>query len=307
VSPELDLSVRIRDDLVLTTPLLAASGTFGFGFEMETVGGHAGYGALVSKGTSLRPREGNPPPRIAETPSGMLNAIGLQNPGVEVVAGQYSPRWEKWSVPVLVNVVGESVEDYVAVVRRLEAAGAVAGYELNISCPNVGAAGLMFGVDPRLAAELTAAVRAETRRPLIVKLTPNVTDIVSIARAIEDAGADALSAVNTYVGMSFNLASGRPVLANGTGGLSGPAIRPLAVHAVHAVSAAVRIPVIGSGGVMSGDDAVEFLLAGAAAVQVGTLNFLRPDAGKFVLDGLVAHLRRHRLAAVADLAARARA
>jgi dihydroorotate dehydrogenase (NAD+) catalytic subunit len=298
-----DLSVRIRDDMVLRTPLLAASGTFGFGFEMEPIGGHAGYGAIISKGTSLKPRVGNDPPRIVEAPSGMLNAIGLQNPGVEVVAGDYAPRWGAWDLPVIVNVVGDSVEDYVRVVRRLEGAPNIAGIELNISCPNVGAAGLMFGVDARLAGEVTAAVRSATRRPLIVKLTPNVTDMVVIARAIVDAGADALSAVNTYVGMSLDLETGRPVLANVTGGLSGPAIRPLALHAVYTVSRAVSVPVIASGGVMSGEDAIEFILAGAAAVQVGTLNFLRPDAGRHVLEGMEKDLQRRGVARLEELAA----
>ncbi|HEV3233682.1 MAG TPA: dihydroorotate dehydrogenase [Candidatus Dormibacteraeota bacterium] len=298
---ELDLSVRITDDLVLATPLMAASGTFGFGFEMEKVGGHAGYGALISKGTSVEPRVGNEPPRIAEVPAGMLNAIGLQNPGVEVVAGTYAPRWEEWEVPVVVNIVGDSVEDYVAVVERLESAPNVAGIELNISCPNVGAKGLMFGVDAGLAHAVTAAVRSATARPLIVKLTPNVTDLVSIAQAIVDAGADALSAVNTYVGMTLDLQSGKPVLANVTGGLSGPAIRPLALHAVYTVSRAVSVPVIASGGVMSGDDAVEFLLAGAVAVQVGTLNFLRPDAGRFVLQGIEAHMQRIGVRSVGEI------
>lgn len=296
-----DTGVEITPGLRLRTPLLAASGTFGFGFEMADVGGHDGYGAIVSKGTSLLPREGNPPPRIAEVPSGMLNAIGLQNPGVEVVAADYAPRWAAWEVPVIVNIVGESVEDYVAVVRRLEGVPNIAGIELNISCPNVGARGLMFGVDAHLAHQVTAAVRAATARPLIVKLTPNVTDIVSIARAIVDAGADALSAVNTYVGMTLDLHSGRPVLANTTGGLSGPAIRPLAMHAVYTVARAVSVPVIASGGVMTGDDAVEFLLAGARAVQVGTLNFLRPDAGRHVLAGVEAHLARRGHASLSEL------
>ena len=300
-SVAIDMSVEITPALRLASPLLAASGTFGFGFEMAEVGGHAGYGAIVSKGTSLLPREGNPPPRITEVPSGMLNAIGLQNPGVELVAGDYAQRWGSWDIPVIVNVVGESIEDYVAVVRRLEAAPAVAGIELNISCPNVGARGLMFGVDPRLAGQVTAAVRAVTGRPLIVKLTPNVTDIVAIARAIVDAGADSLSAVNTYVGMSLDLQTGRPVLANVAGGLSGPAIRPLAMHAVYTISRAVEVPVIASGGVMSGDDALEFLLAGARAVQVGTLNFLRPDAGRHVLDGLRQHMARRGASSLAAL------
>ena len=307
MAEDLDLSVRIGDSLLLRTPLLAASGTFGFGFEMEAIGGHAGYGAIICKGTSLQPRVGNDPPRIVEAPSGMLNAIGLQNPGVEVVAGDYAPRWAAWDVPVIVNVVGDSVEDYVAVVRRLEDAPNIAGIELNISCPNVGAAGLMFGVDARLAGEVTTAVRAATKRPLIVKLTPNVTDMVAIARAIVDAGADALSAVNTYVGMSLDLETGRPVLANITGGLSGPAIRPLALHAVYTVAGAVPVPVIASGGVTSGQDAVEFILAGATAVQVGTLNFLRPDAGQHVLTGIETHLRHHGLASIVELGAGKRA
>src|SRR3984893_4836283 len=297
----IDLSVEICEGLVLSTPLLAASGTFGFGFEMEPIGGHAGYGAIISKGTSLRPRVGNDPPRIVEAPSGMLNAIGLQNPGVEVVAGDYAPRRGAWEMPIIVNVVGDSVDDYVAVVRRLEDAPNIAAIELNISCPNVGASGLMFGVDARLAGEVTAAVRAATARSLIVKLTPNVTDMVSIARAIVDSGADALSAVNTYVGMSLDLETGQPVLANVTGGLSGPAIRPLALHAVYTVSRAVPVPVIASGGVMSGEDAIEFILAGAAAVQVGTLNFLRPDAGRHVLSGMEGYLRRRGLVRLADL------
>jgi dihydroorotate dehydrogenase (NAD+) catalytic subunit len=301
MAEDLDLSVRLGNSLLLRTPLLAASGTFGFGFEMEAIGGHAGYGAIITKGTSLEPRVGNDPPRIVEAPSGMLNAIGLQNPGVEVVVGDYAPRWGAWDVPVIVNVVGDSVEDYVAVVRRLEDAPNIGGIELNISCPNVGAAGLMFGVDARLAGEVTTAVRAATKRPLIVKLTPNVTDMVAIARAIVDAGADALSAVNTYVGMSLDLETGRPVLANVTGGLSGPAIRPLALHAVYTVSRAVSVPVIASGGVMSGEDAIEFLLAGAVAVQIGTLNFLRPDAGRFVLQGIDAHMRRQKLGSVAAI------
>jgi dihydroorotate dehydrogenase (NAD+) catalytic subunit len=303
MAEDLDLSVRLGNSLLLRTPLLAASGTFGFGFEMEAIGGHAGYGAIISKGTSLEPRVGNDPPRIVEAPSGMLNAIGLQNPGVKVVADDYAPRWGAWDVPVIVNVVGDSVEDYVAVVRRLEDAPNIGGIELNISCPNVGAAGLMFGVDARLAGEVTTAVRAATKRPLIVKLTPNVTDMVAIARAIVDAGADALSAVNTYVGMSLDLETGRPVLANVTGGLSGPAIRPLALHAVYTVAGAVSVPVIASGGVTSGGDAVEFILAGATAVQVGTLNFLRPDAGRHVLAGVETHLRHHGLGSILELGA----
>ncbi len=246
----LDLSVDLGGGLRLRSPVLVASGTFGYGFDSPQVdrgilGAIVTKGttlrpreAIVTKGTTLRPREGNAPNRIAETPSGMLNAIGLQNPGVDHVARAYAPLWASWDVPVIVNVAGDSVDEYVAVVRRLDGVPGVAGLELNISCPNV-ANGLQFGVDPDLAAELTSAVRAVTRLPLMVKLTPNVTDIVAVARAVEDAGADALSAINTYVGMAIDVRRRQSVLSRGSGGLSGPAIKPLALHAVWQVASAV--------------------------------------------------------------------
>jgi dihydroorotate dehydrogenase (NAD+) catalytic subunit len=222
----------------------------------------------------------------------MLNAIGLQNPGVDHVARVYAPVWASWDVPVIVNVAGDSVDEYVAVARRLDGVAGIAGLELNISCPNV-ANGLQFGVDPELAAELTSAVRAATRLPLLVKLTPNVTDIVAVARAVEDAGADAISAINTYVGMAIDVRRRRPVLSRSSGGLSGPAIKPLALHAVWQVAAAVRIPVIGIGGITTAGDALEFLLAGAAAVQLGTVNYVRPEAAREVHDGITDYLREH--------------
>jgi dihydroorotate dehydrogenase (NAD+) catalytic subunit len=287
----LDLRVDLGRGLRLRSPVLVASGTFGYGFDAPQVD-RAVLGAIVTKGTTLRPRDGNAPNRIAETPSGMLNAIGLQNPGVDHVARVYAPLWSSWDVPVIVNVAGDSVDEYVAVVGRLDGVPGIAGLELNISCPNV-ANGLQFGVDPDLAAELTSAVRAVTRLPLIVKLTPNVTDIVAVARAVEDAGADAVSAINTYVGMAIDVRRRRPVLSRSSGGLSGPAIKPLALHAVWQVASAVRIPVVGIGGITTAGDALEFLLAGAAAVQLGTVNYVRPEAAREVHDGIAAYLEEH--------------
>jgi dihydroorotate dehydrogenase (NAD+) catalytic subunit len=288
-----DLTVDLGRGLVLRSAVMVASGTFGYGFDAPQVD-RAALGAIVSKGTTLRPREGNAPIRIAETPSGMLNAIGLQNPGVDHVARVYAPQWATWDLPVIVNVAGDSVEEYVAVARRLDGVAGVAGLELNISCPNV-ESGLQFGVDPVLAAEVTRAVRAATKLPLIVKLTPNVTDIVAIARAVEDAGADAVSAINTYVGMSIDVRRRRPVISRGSGGLSGPAIKPLALYAVWQVAAEVHIPVIGVGGIMTGHDALEFLLAGATAVQLGTVNYVRPRAAAEIHDGIADYLVQHDL------------
>ena len=286
-----DLTVDLGRGLRLGSPVVVASGTFGYGFDAPQVD-RAVLGAIVTKGTTLRPREGNVPNRIAETPSGMLNAIGLQNPGVDHVARVYAPVWAAWNLPVIVNVAGDAIEEYVAVARRLEGVPGIAGLELNISCPNV-ANGLQFGVEPDLAAELTSAVRAVTRLPLIVKLTPNVTDIVAIARAVEDAGADGVSAINTYVGMAIDVRRRRPVLSRVSGGLSGPAIKPLALHAVWQLAQAVRIPVIGVGGITTPGAALEFLLAGAAAVQLGTVNYVRPEAAGEVHDGIAAYLEEH--------------
>jgi dihydroorotate dehydrogenase (NAD+) catalytic subunit len=287
----LDLSVDLGRGLRLRSPVLVASGTFGYGFDAPQVD-RAALGAIVTKGTTLRAREGNAPNRIAETPSGMLNAIGLQNPGVDHVARVYAPQWASWDVPVIVNVAGDSVDEYVAVARRLDGVPGIAGLELNVSCPNV-ANGLQFGVDAGLAGELTHAVRLVTALPVMVKLTPNVTDIVAIARAVEDAGADAVSAINTLVGMAIDVRRRRPVLSRVSGGLSGPAIKPLALHAVWQVAAAVRIPVIGTGGITTARDALEFMLAGAAAVQLGTVNYVRPEAAREVHDGFVGYLEEH--------------
>src|SRR6267143_2803551 len=286
-----DMTVDLGRGLVLRCPVLAASGTIDYGFDAPQVDRDV-LGAIVTKGTTVRPREGNVPNRIAETPSGMLNAIGLQNPGVDSVARVYAPRWATWDVPVIVNVAGDSVDEYVAVASRLDGVAGVAGLELNISCPNV-ESGLQFGIDPKMAAEVTRAVRSVTELPLIVKLTPNVTDIVAIARAVEDAGADAVSAINTYVGTAIDVRGRHPILSRGSGGLSGPAIKPLALHAVWQLAAEVHIPVIGVGGIMTPNDALEFLLAGAAAVQLGTVNYVRPQAAREVHDGIADHLHEH--------------
>lgn len=269
----------------LRTPVMAASGTFGYGTEVPLCD-RSRLGGMVSKGIFLAPRPGTPPPRIVETPSGMLNAIGLQGPGVDALIRDYAPLWATWDFPVLVNVNGETVDEYGELAARLDGVPGVAGVEVNISCPNVREGGMLFGIDPAAAAEVTAAVRRRTRLPVWVKLTPAVTDIAVIGRACEQAGADALSAVNTFVGMSFDLRSGQPRLSFRTGGLSGPAIRPLAVHLAHRVARAVSIPVVGIGGVTTAEDAAEFLLAGCVAVQVGTATFVDPNAIGKVVDGL---------------------
>jgi dihydroorotate dehydrogenase (NAD+) catalytic subunit len=291
MADRLDLRVDLGRGLLLRSPVVVASGTFGYGFDAPLVDRSA-LGAIVTKGTTPRPREGNTPTRIAETPSGMLNAIGLQNPGVEHVAREFAPVWAGWEVPVIVNVAGDAIVDYVAVARRLDGIAGIAGLELNISCPNV-ANGLQFGVDPRLAADLTQAVRRATQLPLIVKLTPNVTDIVAVGRAVQDAGADAVSAINTYVGMAIDVRRRRPILSRASGGVSGPAIKPLALQAVWQLAAALSVPVIGIGGITTPSDALEFLLAGAAAVQLGTVNYVRPQSAREVHDGIAAYMVEH--------------
>ena len=294
-----DLAVDVGG-LMLRGPGLAASGTFGYGTEVPLLERRA-LGAMVSKGIFLRPRQGTPPPRIVETPSGMLNAIGLQGPGVEALIRDYAPQWAGWDFPVLVNINGESASEYGELAARLDGVPGVAGLEINISCPNVEQGGLYFGNDPRAAAAVTEAVRKRTKLPVWVKLTPMVSDIGVIARAVEGAGADALCAINTFVGLSIDLNAYRPRLSFRTGGLSGPAIRPLAVHLAHQAARAVRIPVLGIGGISHADDALEFLVAGCAAVQVGTATFVNPTAIVEVHDGIAAHLESRGFRTLADL------
>ena len=293
------MSVRVGG-LELRGPVMAASGTFGYGTEVSLLERRA-LGAMVSKGIFLKPRPGTAPPRIAETPSGMLNAIGLQGPGVEALIRDYAPLWAAWDFPVFVNINGESASEYGELASRLDGVPGVAGLEINISCPNVEQGGMYFGNDPRAAASVTEAVRRRTKLPVWVKLTPMVSDIGVIARAVEAAGADALCAINTFVGMSIDLNTFKPRLSFRTGGLSGPAIRPLAVHLAHQAARAVEIPVIGVGGIMRAEDALEFLVAGCKAVQVGTATFVNPKAIADVHDGIAQFLAGKGMSSLADL------
>jgi dihydroorotate dehydrogenase (NAD+) catalytic subunit len=295
-----DLSVEAARGLWLKNPVLTASGTFGQGVEYAELIDVGRLGAIVNKGTTPHARPGNPQYRIAETPAGILNSIGLENPGAEEVARKYGKVWAKLGVPVVVNVAGYSVRDYVFVVEALDGTPGVIAFELNVSCPNV-AGGMLFGSDPALAAEVTRAVKDATDKPVIVKLTPNAPDVIAVARACEEAGADGLTAINTVLGMRIDVAKRRPVLGTGSGGLSGPAIRPIAVHLTYQVAQAVSIPIIGAGGVTSANDALEFLMAGAAAVQVGTATFADPTAPLSVIEGLAAYVRAQGLASIRDI------
>ena len=295
-----DLSVEAARGLWLKNPVLTASGTFGQGIEYAELIDVTRLGAIVNKGTTPRARPGNPQYRIAETPAGILNSIGLENPGAEEVARKYGKLWAKLGVPVVVNVAGYSVQDYVFVVEALDGTPGVIAFELNVSCPNV-EGGMLFGSDPGLAAEVTRAVKDATDKPVIVKLTPNANDVVAVARACEDAGADGLTTINTVLGMRIDVAKRRPMLGTGSGGLSGPAIRPIALHITYQVAQAVSIPIIGAGGVTSASDALEFLMAGASAVQVGTATFADPTAPLSVIEGLAAYVRAQDLASIRDV------
>ena len=272
---------------------MTASGTFGYGQEYASLIDNSVLGALITKGISLLPSAGNPVPRIIETPSGMLNAIGLQNVGFEVFIAEKMPLLRKGSTPVIVNFYGNTVEQYVELAERLSTVEGISALEANISCPNIKQGGISFGTDARMAGEITARIRSVTRLPLIVKLTPNVADIALIARSVEQGGADAVSLINTLTGMVIDPATRRPILANITGGLSGPAIRPIAVRMVWQVCQAVRIPVIGLGGIMNADDALQFLIAGACAVQVGTGLFVDPSIPASIVAGIEAYMSEH--------------
>jgi len=297
-----DLSVRIGN-LILPNPVGVASGTFGYGSEYESLMDVDALGALYTKAVTPEPRPGNEVPRIVETPSGMLNSIGLANPGLDAFVRDKLPELRSRRCPVIVNVAGASEDDYLRVLERLEDESGIAGYEINVSCPNVSHGGLAFGTDPALVERLTARLRGTLRsgRPLIVKLSPNVTDIAEVARAAQAGGADAVSCVNTLVGMAVDVERLRPRLARITGGLSGPAIRPVGVACVWRVSRAVTIPVIGIGGILEARDALEYLLAGASAVQVGTGNFLDPGTAARVLAGIRDWMVRHGAARVPDI------
>ena len=290
--PEVNLSVDIGG-IVLKNPVMTASGTFGFGTEFASIVDLNRLGGIIVKGLSLKPAAGNPPPRIVETPCGMLNAIGLENIGVEIFIREKLPLLASVSTPMFANIYGKTVEEYAEIAARLNDVEKVAGVEVNISCPNVTAGGVAFGVDPEMAASVVRAVKEKTSKPVIVKLSPNVTDVVVIARSAEEAGADAVSLINTITGMVIDIEKRVPVLANITGGLSGPAIRPVAVRMVWQVARAVRIPVIGIGGIMCARDALEFIIAGATAVQVGTANFVNPRVTTEIIDGIGIYLDAH--------------
>jgi dihydroorotate dehydrogenase (NAD+) catalytic subunit len=276
--------------VVLKNPVMTASGTFGYAREFDGLVDLGCLGGIIVKGLSLEPSKGNPPPRIVETPGGMLNAIGLENVGVEAFIQEKLPFLRSQPVPVFANIYGQTIEAYAELALRLDDVEGVAGLEINISCPNVKAGGIAFGSDSRSAHRVVRAVRKKTRLPVMVKLSPNVTDIVEIAKSVEAAGADSVSLINTLTGMAIDARTRRPVLANITGGLSGPAIKPVALRMVWQVAGQVNIPVIGVGGIMNAEDAVEFLIAGARAVQVGTANFINPRATQDIVEGLETYM-----------------
>jgi dihydroorotate dehydrogenase (NAD+) catalytic subunit len=296
-----DLAPHNPRELRLRNPVIAASGCFGYGQEYAGVIDVERLGAFVSKGITPKPRQGNPMPRIAETPAGMLNAIGLQNPGIHGFIKKYPKIWEKWQVPAIVNISAEAVEDYAMMARLLDEQPGIAAIEVNISCPNIAAGGYCFGWDAEMSAEVTRAVRASTTLPVIVKLSPGAVDIASVALAVEEAGADAVSLINTLVGLAIDVKQRKPILANVTGGLSGPAIKPIAVRMVYQVASVVRIPVIGMGGIMTRDDALEFFFAGADAVQVGTAIFAQPGSLIRLIDELGEWLDRQGIASLGDI------
>ncbi|MDF1613949.1 dihydroorotate dehydrogenase [Desulfurivibrio dismutans] len=297
---EIDLKVKIGG-CILRNPVMTASGTFGYGREFEDFIDLTRLGAVVVKGISLLPRAGNPPPRVVETPCGMLNAIGLENVGVEAFVQDKLPWLQRTGATVVVNILGNTVDEYAELAQRLDNVEGVAAVEVNISCPNVKEGGVAFGTDPAMAAAVTGAVRRACKLPLIIKLSPNVTDIQLMARSVAEAGADAVSLINTLLGMAIDLQSRRPKLANVVGGLSGPAIKPVALRMVWQAAQAVKIPVIGIGGIMTAEDALEFIIAGATAVQVGTANFINPRATDEIINGIVEYLAQHNMRSINEL------
>ena len=293
------LAVNIAG-IKMKTPVMTGSGTFGFGEEFSDFVDLNQLGAIVVKGTTLKPRSGNEGVRIAETPSGRLNCIGLENPGVEYFLTDILPRIAQYDVPIIVNISGSTVEEYGQLAKMLDVPG-VAAIELNVSCPNVREGGIVFGTDPQSAAAVVRAAKANTKKPVILKLSPNVTDITIMAKAVEAAGADAISMINTLIGMAIDARTWKPVLGNIIGGLSGPAVKPVALRLVWQVAQCVKIPIIGMGGIMTAEDAVEFLLAGASAVAVGTANFVNPSAAQDIADGIDDYLVARKLTNVSQL------
>jgi len=295
-----DLRVKIGT-LDLRNPVLTASGTFGYAREFVNLLNLHRLGGVIVKGISLHPRLGNPPPRIVETACGMLNAIGLENVGVDRFILEKMPFLEGIKSPIIVNILGDSIDEYKQISEKLDVVDGISAIEVNISCPNVKKGGVAFGTDPKMAAAVTRAVKENTSLPVIVKLSPNVTDITKIALAVEQAGADCVSLVNTLIGMAINLKTKRPQLANVIGGLSGPAIKPVALRMVYQVAKSVSIPVIGIGGIESAEDALEFMLAGATAIQIGTANFVNPRASEEVVEGITDYVIEHKLHSVREM------
>jgi dihydroorotate dehydrogenase (NAD+) catalytic subunit len=301
--PDMKISIG---SLRLRNPVMTASGTFGYGEEYGSLVNLHRLGAIIVKGISLLPRQGTPPPRIAETACGMLNAIGLENVGLESFLSEKLPFLQGINTPLIVNILGDTVQDYQQLAARLDEEEKVAALEVNISCPNVKQGGVAFGTDPGMAHAVTKGVRQHFSRPVIVKLSPNVTDITGIARAAEEAGADAVSLINTVLGMAIDIKSCQPKLANIFGGLSGPAIKPIGLRMVWQVAECVSIPIIGIGGITTTEDAIEYILAGAYAVQVGTTNFINPRATEEIIQGIGAFLVENKMASIQDLIGRAR-
>jgi dihydroorotate dehydrogenase (NAD+) catalytic subunit len=305
-----DLTVQLapknKKGLRLANPVMTASGTFGYGIEYSRLFDIQKLGAIVCKGTTLKPREGNPQPRLVETASGVINSIGWQNIGVKALIREKAPVWAGWRVPVIVNIGGDTIDEYGKLAKELDGVDGVSGIEVNISCPNVKCGGAAFGIDAVSAAKVTGAVREATSLPVIVKLTPNAPDIAAVAGAVADAGADAVSLVNSFKSMAIDINTRRPVLENVTGGLSGPAIKPLALALVYEVAGAVKVPVIGCGGIAGAADALEFIMAGASAVQVGSATYGNPQASLDVLAGIESYMEKEGINKLGEIIGAAR-
>jgi len=306
----MNLSVQLapkhQKGLLLANPVMTASGTFGYGTEYRHLFDIQRLGAIVCKGTTLKPREGNPQPRLAETASGLLNSIGLQNIGVKALIKEKAPLWAQWRVPVIVNIAGQTTDEYAQVAGELDGVAGISAIEVNISSPNIKGGGAEFGKDPEPAARVTAAVKAATSLPVLVKLTPNTSNIAEVAIAVAEAGADAISLINTLKGMTIDIAKRRPLLGNISGGLSGPAIKPIALYMVYEVAGAVEVPVIGCGGITTASDAIEFIMAGASAIQVGTASFANPRAPLDILQGIEQFMGKEGIEDVSELIGAAR-
>jgi len=297
----IELAPRCKQGLLLKNPVMTASGTFGYGTEYSHLFDIQKLGAIICKGTTLKPREGNPQPRIAETECGLLNSIGLENIGLESLIKDKAPIWAGWQVPVIVNIAGETIDDYAKLAQKLDVVAGISAIEVNVSCPNIKAGGAEFGSSPKQAARVTAAVKAATSLPVLVKLTPNTDDIVKVALAVEKTGADCITLINTIRGMAIDISTRKPILGNVFGGLSGPAIKPVALGMVYEVAGAVELPIIGCGGIMTASDALEFIMAGASAVQIGSANLVNPRAPLDVLEGIEKFMQKEGIDSLTEL------